>query len=111
MFHHAAQGAVDVVGCDGPIDVSSAEQFAAFARERIATGQPRIVVDLGDVPFIDGRGLETLLQLQDECIPRGGQLQAAAPSPLVREILHITEVSEVVELFDDVPQAVASFAR
>lgn len=111
MFQHTKQGTVDVVGCEGPLDAARAEQFAVFARQRVASGQPRLVLNLSEVPFIDSKGLETILDLHAECIPRGGQVQVASPTGLVREILEATEVSDVVQVFDDLNQAVGSFAR
>jgi len=111
MFHHAKQGAVDVVGCDGPIDASSASQFEVFARERVASGQPRLVIDLANVPIVDSKGLEAILDLQDNCLPRGGMTRISSPTPLVREILDVTEVSAAVEVFEDLAQAVGSFAQ
>jgi stage II sporulation protein AA (anti-sigma F factor antagonist) len=111
MFQHAKQGTVDVIGCDRPVDAEVAEQFAVFARQHIAAGQPRLVLDLSETPIVDSAGLETILQLHDDCTPRGGQMRIASPTPLVRDILEVTHVADSIEVFDDLSEAVGSFAQ
>jgi anti-anti-sigma factor len=74
-------------------------------------GQPRAVVDLADVPLVDGQALEVLLDIHDLCMEGGGQLRLASASPLVQDILEVTEVSAVVEHHSNATLAVGSFAR
>ena len=70
-----------------------------------------MVLDLGNIPFMDSAGLELLLTLRDECLQAGGSLQLAGPGPLCRDILVATGVAEQFAIFDDLATAVGSYAR
>jgi len=69
-----------------------------------------LVLDLEAVPFVDGRGLEYLLDLQDRLNERLGQVRLARCDENVRMILHVTRLDSSFELYDGVPQAVQALS-
>ena len=110
MFEAGKKGAVDVItGCE-PIIEENLEALAALLEECVGDGQPRIVVDLQQVPLLDSEGLELLVSFQERCQKRGGALALAAPISLCREILSVTGIEDLCEIHDDVTTAVRSFA-
>ena len=111
MFERSKQGAVDVIAGDEPLNVESADRVSRLLEDCIGAGQPRVVLDLGNVPLIDSAGLELLLDARQRCAARGGLLELAAPNPLCRDVLHVTGLSAEFEIFDNVLSAVGSFAR
>jgi anti-anti-sigma factor len=111
MFERMTQGAVDVIQADAPLNVESADELKQLLAACRAGGRPFVVLDMSNVPLVDGAGLELLLDFKDEFEALGGELKMAAPNPLCREILSVTGVGDGLEIFPDVLSAVGSFVR
>ncbi len=111
MFEIERQGAVFVFRGQQPLCGEYADDATQAMREAATGGQPLAVLDMQSVALIDGRGLETLLQAQDEFETRGGCLKLAAANGLCRDILRCTGVAERFELHSDIRSAVGSFAK
>ena len=111
MFQHDKQGAVDVISGDSPIHQSCLDALQPIVESCLVSGQPQLVLDLSQVPLIDSKGLEFLLDVHDECTRRGGVLRLAAPNAVCRDVLDLCDVSLVMEVCHDVTSAVGGFAR
>ena len=61
--------------------------------------RPRIVLDCSQVRYIDGAGIEMLLQSLEEAMKRDGDLKLADISPESRVILELMRVDRVFEIF------------
>ena len=110
MFARSRQGAVDVITGDVPLNVDTCGDFQQQIEACLNRGQPRLVIDLRDVPFIDSAGLELLLDIQDRCVQSGGTCKLAAPNPLCTDILTATAVGLEFETYPDAIEAAGSFA-
>jgi anti-anti-sigma factor len=82
----------------GGIDVASAWEVEASARELIERGVTTLVVDLTEVDFIDSTGMRALLRLRDEARQAGTELELVAPEQ--RQVLRIFDVTGTYGLFD-----------
>lgn len=111
MFEHSKQGAVDLIEGSAPLTDGNVVAAAEFFDRLTVSGQPRLVFSLEDVALIDSGGLEFLMDVQDRCISRGGEMKLLQPGPLVREILKITEVDQRFEIYQDRVNAIGSFSR
>ncbi|GAA4443291.1 STAS domain-containing protein [Phytohabitans houttuyneae] len=69
---------------------------------------PRVVLDLRDVSFVDSTGLGLLLSVHDRAAAEGGWLRLAALNPLVRRLLHTTELERRFDVYPTLTAAVAS---
>jgi anti-anti-sigma factor len=98
-----------VLKCKGSI-VEGAE---AGTLERHVLGllphEPLIVLDFGDVTFLDSRGLGLLVRLLARCRSSRGDLKLSAVSPRMREILKITRLDTSLEAHETEGSAVAAF--
>jgi anti-sigma B factor antagonist len=111
MFERTLQGAVQIISGDVSLTGEHLGKAEVVFAQCIARGQPQVVLHLDRVPLVDSAGLEWVLDCRDRCIARGGALRLAAPTRLWREILHATGLEEQMQVFDDVIEAVGSFAR
>ena len=111
MFEHTRIGAVDIIRGNDPINLPNVRDLSTLLDECLTARQPRVVVDLERVQLIDSAGLELLLDYQDRCAERGGVMKLAAPTPLCREILFMTDVIARFEVLQDTLSAVGSFAQ
>lgn len=86
-----------VLEVEGEIDMSSAPALDAVMAS-LDEQQPRLVVDLRKVGFIDSTGLCILLRAHRRLEEEGRRLVLADPSPAVRRLLDITGLSDVVDV-------------
>jgi steroid delta-isomerase-like uncharacterized protein len=70
-----------------------------------------IVLDLGEVTHIDSGGLGTLVALYVSARRIGGNIKLANLRSHANEVLHVTKLVTVFEVFDQAEDAIASFNR
>ena len=102
-------GTVDVIVPHGPLVDEDAESFIEKMMAKLDAANPRFVLDMGDVPYLDSRGIEGIVDAALDLQQRGGRLRMAAASGTCREVLELTGQSGRVEFFDDAQNAVRSF--
>ena len=102
-------GTVEVCTPVGPLVDEDAAQFARELRERLKTANPRLVLALHEVPYLDSAALEGLLDAADELGTRAQQLKIARVTPTCREVFELVGLSGRFQFFDDVQYAVRSF--
>jgi anti-anti-sigma factor len=111
MFHQVDQGAVRVIAGVGPLNHESAAEARALLQPCLIAGQPLAVFDLEHISLMDSVGLEMLVQTHEEFARRGGAFKLAAPNPLCRDILHLTQLDKRLEIFATSRAAVGSFLK
>jgi anti-sigma B factor antagonist len=92
----------------GRIDLSSASEIKRRLADAVELGRPRLVVDLGDVPFIDSSGLGALISGLKVARAAGGYLRIARPNAQARLILELTTLHRVLTPYDSVEAALAA---
>jgi len=80
-------------------------------RSLVDEGQRRVIINLEKVTGIDSSGLGTLVAGYATLEKNGGQLKLTNISPKVAELMTITKLYTVFEIFDDEQAAVASFGK
>jgi anti-anti-sigma factor len=103
------QGAVIVLKPEGAL----VEGVAAAVKDRLlqalTSSLGRFVVDLSAVPFVDSKGLETLVEVTEELGQSGQVLRLCAANKTVREVLDLTDLAGLFDHFEDATTAVRSF--
>ncbi|MCA8987691.1 MAG: STAS domain-containing protein [Planctomycetaceae bacterium] len=110
MIEHTRHGAVDVISIQDSLTHTNADQAQKEILSHISPGQPRVVVELSEMTFCDSSGLETILDLRDHCVKRGGLFKLAAANNLCTDILQVTGLLDSMELYNDPVSAAGSFA-
>ena len=111
MFRRSSHSGVELIHPAVPLVRDAQPDFDETVEACLSSGCGRVVFDLHEVSLIDSVGLEGLVDLQEQCLRRGGALKLAAPSHLCRDVLHVTGVDEQIEIFPDSVAAVGSFFR
>ncbi|HEV8610638.1 MAG TPA: STAS domain-containing protein [Thermoanaerobaculia bacterium] len=101
---------VTVVSIDGSVDGTTARELTASFRAQVAGGSARLVGNLAGVDYTSSAGLRALLETVKETRQHGGDLRLAAVRPEVLRILELSGFTSILQVFDDVDAAVASFA-
>jgi anti-sigma B factor antagonist len=79
-------------------------------RELVDTGTRQIILNMADVTYMDSSGVGELLASHTTVAAAGGELKLLNVSPRVHEILAITRMDTIFEIFDDEQLAVDSFS-
>lgn len=78
-------------------------------QEAMDAGSQKILVNLKDVSTIDSSGIGELVSAYTSVTNREGRLALLHLPPKVQDILQITQLVTVFDVFDDEAEAVASF--
>jgi len=79
-------------------------------REVLGTGQKKIVLNLGDVGYIDSSGLGELVSSYTTASNQGAKVKLTNLQQKVNDLLQITKLYTVFEIFDDEASAILSFS-
>jgi len=103
------RGDVMIVHCQGRIVYR--DEAAALARvvAEILEDSGKVVLDLSGVTSMDSAGIGELAFLHASARAQNADLKCANPSPLVRELLHLTNLNSVLEIHPSVHEALAAF--
>ena len=83
--------------------------FFREVRTLLKGTRPRLVFDFSSVRQLDSAGVEMLLNCAEEVLKRNGDLKLAAISEGPAEVLRLTKVDSLFEIFEDPAEAVQSF--
>jgi len=89
----------------GRLNMVAAPAFKNLVEETVASGQTRIVVDLGAVTFIDSSGLGALIAGLKATRQAGGDLRIADVPEQVMTVLRLTNLDRVLPAHDTVVDA------
>jgi anti-sigma B factor antagonist len=97
-------GSAYVVRLAGELDLYNAAQVRAALVDACAQAPERIVVDLGEVEFLDSTALSVLIETRARMNNRGG-LMLAAPGLETRRALQISGLDKLFAVHDTVAEA------
>jgi anti-sigma B factor antagonist len=80
-------------------------------RDLIGRGQKRILLNLGDVSYIDSSGIGELVSAFTTVRNQGGELKLLNLTKKVHDLLQITKLYTVFDIKDDEATAIKSFAK
>jgi anti-anti-sigma factor len=102
-------GQTTVVSIIGSVDALTAGQVTSYLSDQVRNGQKQLVADLSQVDFMSSAGLRAILVVLKESRQQGGDLRLAAAQPRVENILKIAGLTNVLQAFPTLDQAIASF--
>jgi len=79
-------------------------------RDLLQAGRKKILLNLGDVSYVDSSGIGELVSSFTTVTNQGGQLKLLSLTKKLRELLAITKLLTVFDTYDDEGKAVASFS-
>jgi len=104
-------GDVTVIDAAGRITLGDgASTLRDEIRDLAAKGDKKILMNLSEVSYIDSSGIGELVSGFTTVTNHGGQLKLLGLSKRVKDLLQITKLYTVFEVFDDEAAAVRSFA-
>ena len=104
-------GGVAVISPAGDIDSNSAPTLQQRLDELLSKDVHYFVLDLSRVGFVDSAGLAAVVRLYKRVRIGEGDVRLAAVPSQVQEVLDLTRLSRVFEVFPTAVDAVASFGQ
>jgi anti-sigma B factor antagonist len=104
-------GDVTVIDAAGRITLGEGSStFRDTLRDLMAKGQKKLLLNLADVTYIDSSGIGELVSGFTTVTNQGGRLKLLRLTKRVKDLLQITKLYTVFEVYDDEAEAVRSFA-
>ena len=94
----------------GRLTLETIYDFRRAVVRRIDEGWSRIIVDFQHISYMDSAGLGTLAYAFTSCMRRGTRLVLVRVTGKNRELLRITKLSTVFDVYETTLQAERSFA-
>jgi anti-sigma B factor antagonist len=79
-------------------------------RSLIQQGHLKVIIDLGQVPYMDSAGLGELVHAYATTRNKGGSLKLLGLTRRLKDLLAITKLATVFDSFDQEADAIASFS-
>jgi len=105
-------GGVTVLDVSGRIvlGVESA-QLRDAVREHLAAGKKNIVLNLGEVPYVDSTAIGELISACLAVRREGGDVKLLNLTKKVHDVVQIVRIGSVLEIFDNESAAVNAFSK
>jgi anti-sigma B factor antagonist len=104
-------GDVTVIDASGRITLGEGSStFRDTIRELATKGNKKLLLNLADVSYIDSSGIGEMVSGFTSVTNQGGQLKLLNLTKRVKDLLQITKLYTVFEVFEDEAAAVRSFS-
>ena len=100
-----------VVNCSGRVVFGEESASLRDTVKKVLVQSPKVVLNLREVNYIDSGGLGTLVSLFTTARNAGGAVKLARLSQRVGDLLQITKLLTIFEVFDDEEVAAQSFKK
>jgi anti-sigma B factor antagonist len=102
---------VTILDLKGKITIGAAEEALRDAVHRVlGAGAQKLLLNLQGVTTIDSSGVGELVSSYTSATNRGAKIKLANLPPKINDILTITQLITVFDVYDTEDEAIASFA-
>jgi anti-sigma B factor antagonist len=105
-----AEGAT-IVSCHGRIMFGEEASALRDALKNVLSSTSQVVLNLSGVTYIDSGGLGTLVGVYSSARSGGADIKLTGLGQRLRDVLQITKLATVFEVYDSEQQAIATFRR
>jgi anti-sigma B factor antagonist len=103
-------GDVEVISLQGKITIGAGDtQLREVITNSLNGGKTKILLDMSGVTTIDSSGIGELVGSFTTVTNRGGKLRLLHLPAKLNELLHITQLITVFEVYDSEEEAIRSF--
>jgi anti-sigma B factor antagonist len=100
-----------VVDCAGRIVFGEESADLRDTVKMVITQSKRVVLNLSGVTYIDSGGLGTLVALYTTARNNGGSIKLANLTPRVDDLLQVTKLVTIFDVYDSEQKALESFRK
>lgn len=100
-----------VVDCSGRIVFGEESSLLRDAVKKALSENNRVVLNLGEVNYMDSSGLDTLVELRTSAQNAGGAIKLTSLTKHVSDLLQITKLRTIFDVYNSEAEAVESFRK
>src|SRR5436190_10192674 len=101
---------IEVIKLDGKITIGSGDtQLREVINNAVTSGKTNVLLDLSGVTTIDSSGIGELVGSYTTVTNRGGKLKLLHLPAKLNELLHVTQLITVFEVYENEPESLKSF--
>jgi anti-sigma B factor antagonist len=105
-----ADNGVEVIKLEGKITIGSGDsQLRDVISNSLSSGHQKILLDMSGVTTIDSSGIGELVGSYTTVTNKGGKLKLLHLPAKLNELLHVTQLITVFEVYENEKEAVESF--
>jgi anti-sigma B factor antagonist len=105
------QDGILVIDCSGRIVFGEESSLLRETIKGILAANNRIVLNLGEINYIDSGGLGTLVGLRTSAQNAGGTIKLTNLTRRVGDLLQVTKLLTVFDVYDSDAEAIESFSK
>jgi anti-sigma B factor antagonist len=110
-IHETQDGSVVVLTLKGTLEIGEdTERLTGIVKSRLDGGQNQFLLDLAGVRYIDSSGITALIKIHTSARGSAGAMKLLRLTQRVHDVLQITRLSSVFEIYNDPAKAMNSFA-
>ena len=110
ISHAHGRVPVTVFQLQDRVNLGNYDELERIALEEFNNGMRDLVIDLSQTPSLTSIGIRALVVIYKMlAADRGNHLKLAGPLPSIREMLEVAGITQSIEIYDTVNEAVASF--
>jgi anti-sigma B factor antagonist len=105
------EGPVVVLTLQGTLEIGKdTERLQEIVQGHLQNGDILFLLDLAGVRYIDSSGITALIKIHTASKNAGGAMKLLRLTQRVHDVLQITRLSSVFEIYNDPAKAMSSFA-
>jgi len=101
---------VTVISLTGSIDAMTSPKITEFIQGQVSKGNIKLVADLSGVDYTSSAGLRVLLGAIKETRAQSGDIRLTGIQPDVQKVLNLSGFTNILKVFNNLDEAVASFS-
>jgi anti-sigma B factor antagonist len=94
---------------DGEIDINTAPDIKRSFDKLLVKKEPKIVINLTKVTYVDSSGLATLVEILKNMRSYGGKMKLANMSPKIKSLFEITKLEKLFDIVASEEDAISNF--
>ena len=102
---------VVVIRCEGRIAVGAEIKSLQAEFEKLTELTKKMVLNLGEVSFLDSVGLGALVRQFGRLRSEGGDLKLCQVSPFLQQVLKVTNLLRIFAIYDSEAEAIQAFSK
>ena len=111
QIEERAVGEVTILDLKGKITLGEGDEVLKDKiNSLLHQGRKKLLLNFGDVPYIDSAGLGEVVRTYTTVSRQGGQLKLVNLTKRITDLLMITKLLTVFETFDNEPEALKSYS-
>lgn len=103
-------GKIAVLEISGRLYADEEEQIEQTANGLIQKGYKNLIINMRGITSVNSRGLSSLITIKKKAKKEGGDTKLSQLSHTVRELMELTRLSAVFDIFDTDEEAMESFS-